>query len=127
MGRAQVLRPRKQGNQGGDDFFFELLDVAVLDLPHEGCALEKVALEIGGKLAGTTKNWLWSTSEKETGPRAGMRWAPHWKMRPAFHATRRKMSAAAAAKARRGERKSWANLWSKSARPKMKMGVNEMK
>src|SRR6266403_520729 len=74
---------------------------------------------------GTTKNWLWSTSEKETGPRAGMRWEPHWKMRPAFHATRRKMSAAA--KARRGERESWANLWSKSARPKMKMGVNEMK
>jgi len=95
--------------------FFELQYVAVLDLPHEGFALEEVALEIGGKLAGTTKIWLWSTSEKETGPRAGMRCEPHWKMRPVFHATRRKMSAAATAKARRGERKSWANLWSKSA------------
>jgi len=49
--------------------FFELLDVAVLDLPHEGCALEKVALEIGESWRGTTKNWLWSTSEKKRGAR----------------------------------------------------------
>ena len=32
--------------------FFELVDVAVLDLPHEGFALEEVAMEIGGQLAG---------------------------------------------------------------------------
>jgi hypothetical protein len=32
--------------------FFELLEVAVFDLLHEGFALENVALEIGGQLAG---------------------------------------------------------------------------
>ncbi len=32
--------------------FFELLDVAVLDLLHEGFALEEVALKVGGELTG---------------------------------------------------------------------------
>src|SRR6266403_520721 len=74
---------------------------------------------------GTTKKWLWSTSENETGPRAGMRWEPHWKMGPAFHVTMRQMSAVAEAGG--GERERWADFCSKHARPKMKMGVNEMK
>ena len=32
--------------------FFELLEIAVFDLLHEGFALEEVALEVGGELAG---------------------------------------------------------------------------
>jgi hypothetical protein len=31
---------------------FELLEVAVFDLLHEGLALQEVALEVGGELAG---------------------------------------------------------------------------
>ena len=36
--------------------FFEPLDVAVLDLLHEGFAHEDIALEISDELRGTTKN-----------------------------------------------------------------------
>src|SRR6266478_1421610 len=32
--------------------FFELLEIAIFDLLHEGFALEEVALEVGGELAG---------------------------------------------------------------------------
>jgi hypothetical protein len=46
-------KPNNDGqNSGRGRIFFELLDVAVFDLLHEGFALENVALEIGGKLAG---------------------------------------------------------------------------
>ena len=32
--------------------FFELLEITVFDLLHEGFALEEVALEVGGELVG---------------------------------------------------------------------------
>ncbi len=35
--------------------FFELLDVAVFNLLHEGLALEEVALELSGELVGDDK------------------------------------------------------------------------
>jgi hypothetical protein len=38
--------------------FFELLDVAVLDLLHEGFALEEVALEIGSELTGNDEKLI---------------------------------------------------------------------
>ena len=46
-------------------------------------------------------NWLWAISEKEMGPRAGMRWEPHWNMRPAFQKVKTATTMPAAAK--RGE------------------------
>ena len=52
-GRAQSIAPlQKHGKSGRGWIVFELLDVALLDLPYEGFALEEVALEIGGELVG---------------------------------------------------------------------------
>src|SRR6266550_3015263 len=49
----KVLRPcKKKEGSGRRRIVFELLDVAVLDLLHEGFALEDIALEVGGELAG---------------------------------------------------------------------------
>src|SRR6266550_6882664 len=49
----KVLRPcKKKEGSGRRRIVFELLDVAVLDLLHEGFAFEDIALEIGGELAG---------------------------------------------------------------------------
>ncbi len=51
MRRVAALENQADASWRGR-IFFELLDVAVLDLLHEGFALEKIALEIGGELAG---------------------------------------------------------------------------
>src|SRR6266576_4079167 len=48
-----MLRPcKKKEGSGRRRIVFELLDVAVFDLLHEGFALEEVALKIGSELAG---------------------------------------------------------------------------
>ena len=48
-----MLRPcKKKEGSGRRRIVFELLEIAVLDLLHEGFALEEVALEVGGELAG---------------------------------------------------------------------------
>jgi len=44
-------RIKKTASRRGS-IVFELLEVAVFDLLHEGFALEEVALEVGGELAG---------------------------------------------------------------------------
>jgi hypothetical protein len=44
--------PTLQQRSGGRGIFFELPEVAVFDLLHEGFALEDVAVEVGGELAG---------------------------------------------------------------------------
>jgi hypothetical protein len=44
------------------------LDVAFLDLPHEGFALEEVALEIGGELAGHGEKLIADYFGKRNGP-----------------------------------------------------------
>ena len=46
---------KHSGRRGG---FFELAEVAVFDLLHEGFALENVAVEIGGELAGHDKKLI---------------------------------------------------------------------
>src|SRR5467141_543096 len=48
-----MLRPckKKEGSRRRR-VVFELLEIAVFDLLHEGFALEKVALKVGGELAG---------------------------------------------------------------------------
>ena len=43
---------RQRENSGLRGILFKLLNVALFDLLHEGFALEEVALEIGGELAG---------------------------------------------------------------------------
>src|SRR6266478_6391800 len=43
---------RKKEGSGRRRIVFELLEVAVFNLLHEGAALKEVALEIGGELAG---------------------------------------------------------------------------
>ena len=48
-----MLRPcKKKEGSGRRRIVFELLEIAVFDLLHEGFALEEVALEVGGELAG---------------------------------------------------------------------------
>src|SRR6266550_8999157 len=48
-----MLRPgKKKEGAGRRRSVFELLEIAVFDLLHEGFALEEVALEVGGELAG---------------------------------------------------------------------------
>src|SRR6266550_3813018 len=48
-----MLRPgKKKEGAGRRRSVFELLEIAVFDLLHEGFALEEVALQVGGELAG---------------------------------------------------------------------------
>lgn len=42
----------------GIRIFFELLDVALLDLLHEGFALEEIIMEVGGELAGNDEELI---------------------------------------------------------------------
>ena len=51
--------------------FFELLDVAVFDLLHEGFALEEVALEVGGELAGDHEDLVVGHFGKRDGAACG--------------------------------------------------------
>jgi hypothetical protein len=51
MRRVAALENQADASWRGR-IFFELLDVAVFDLLHEGFALKEVALEVGGELAG---------------------------------------------------------------------------
>ena len=51
MRRVAALENQAHASWRGR-IFFELLDVAVFNLLHEGFALKEVALEIGGELAG---------------------------------------------------------------------------
>src|SRR6266550_3849531 len=47
-----MLRPgKKKEGSGRRRIVFELPEIAVFDLLHEGFALEEVALEVGGELA----------------------------------------------------------------------------
>ena len=47
------MRPcKKKEGSGRRRIVFELLEIAVFDLLHEGFALEEVALEVGRELAG---------------------------------------------------------------------------
>ena len=47
-----MLPPRKKKEGSGRRrIVFELLEIAVFDLLHEGFALEEIALEVGGELA----------------------------------------------------------------------------
>ena len=47
------MRPcKKKEGSGRRRIVFELLEIAVFDLLHEGFALEEIALEIGGELTG---------------------------------------------------------------------------
>ena len=46
------MNPSLRGASGRRRIFFELLEVAVFELLHESFALEEVALEVSGKLAG---------------------------------------------------------------------------
>src|SRR6266404_4359465 len=48
-----MLRPcKKKEGSGRRRIVFELLEIAVFDLLHEGFALEEEELEVGGELAG---------------------------------------------------------------------------
>src|SRR5882762_4301993 len=53
MGKGAICcaLAKKEGS-GRRRIVFELLEIAVFDLLHEGFALEKVALEVGGELVG---------------------------------------------------------------------------
>ena len=52
-GRAQYVAPlQKKKSSRRWRIVLELLEIAVFDLLHEGFALEEVALELGGELAG---------------------------------------------------------------------------
>ena len=47
-----MLHPRKKKEGSGRRrIVFELLEIAIFDLLHEGFALEEIALEVGGELA----------------------------------------------------------------------------
>src|SRR6267378_1042066 len=53
MGKGAICcaLAKKEGS-GRRRIVFELLEIAVFDLLHEGFALEEIALEIGGELTG---------------------------------------------------------------------------
>jgi len=93
---AIYCHPTKIREEG--DFFLAAgcrgLRIAAL-----GLAFEKVAVEIGGELAGHDEKLVANDFGKGTGPRAGMRCEPHWNMRPAFQreAAARRANAAACA------------------------------
>src|SRR2546421_11888274 len=53
MGKGAIcFALQKKEGSGRQRIVFELLEIAVFDLLHEGFALEEVALEVGGELAG---------------------------------------------------------------------------
>ena len=71
-GGAFPTKPEKAGRSSGRRWiFFELLDVAFLVLLHEGFALEEVALEIGGKLAGDDEELVTGNFGKRNGAARG--------------------------------------------------------
>jgi hypothetical protein len=49
--RQRLIRRESKDASRRRGIVFELLDVATLDLLHEGLALEEVTLEVGGELA----------------------------------------------------------------------------
>src|SRR6266550_6262175 len=68
----KVLRPcKKKEGSGRRRIVFELLDVAVLDLLHEGFAFEDIALKIGGELAGDDEKLVVSHFGKRDGAARG--------------------------------------------------------
>ena len=72
MGRAQRVAPlQKNEGSGRRRIVFELLEIAVFDLLHEGFALENIALEIGGELAGRDEELIVDDFGKRDGTARG--------------------------------------------------------
>ena len=67
-----MLRPcKKKEGSGRRRIVFELLDVAVFDLLHEGFALEEVVLKIGSELAGDDEELVVGHFGKRNGAARG--------------------------------------------------------
>ena len=67
-----MLRPcKKKEGSGRRRIVFELLEIAVFDLLHEGFALEEVALEVGGELTGDNEKLVVGNSGERDGAAGG--------------------------------------------------------
>ncbi len=76
---------------------------------------------------GTAPNWLRATSLHDTGPRAGIRCDPHWKISPRFQTTNNVSAAQIPAHAARWFRIRAAIQWIASESPSTKNTVSDTK